>query len=147
MFRGQFLHSIDAKGRVSLPARFRDLIAAGSDQRVVLSPSPFDPCLRVYPMAAWERFEVRLSGLSSVQAQAMKFRRMLSGSVDCEIDRAGRVLVPENLRERARLEKEALCVGMGEFVELWSKRDFDDSLEMNADEMRELRVAMEQLGL
>jgi MraZ protein len=147
MFRGQFLHSIDAKGRVSLPARFRDLIAAGSDQRVVLSPSPFDPCLRVYPMPAWERFELRLSGLSSVQAQTMKFRRMLSGAVDCEIDRAGRVLVPENLRERAHLEKEALCVGMGEFVELWSKRDFDDSLEMNADEMRELRVAMEQLGL
>ena len=147
MFRGQFLHSIDAKGRVSLPARFRDLIAAGSDQRVVLSPSPFDPCLRVYPMAAWERFEVRLSGLSTVQAQSMKFRRMLSGSVDCEIDRAGRVLVPENLRARARLEKEALCVGMGEFVELWAKRDCDDSLEMNPDEMRDLRAAMEQLGL
>jgi len=147
MFRGQFLHSIDAKGRVSLPARFRDQIAADGDQRVVLWPSPFDPCLRVYPLAAWERFEVRIAGLSSMDPKVMKFRRLLSGSVDCEIDRVGRVLVPESLREKALLEKEAFCVGMGEFVELWSKPAFDHALEMNAEESNELRVAMEQLGL
>lgn len=147
MFRGQFLHSIDAKGRVSLPARFRDQIAAEGDSRIVLWPSPFDPCLRVYPLAAWERFEGRIAGLSSVEPKVMKFRRLLSASVDCEIDKAGRVLVPENLRDSARLEKDALCVGMGDFVELWSKRDFDRSLAMDPEEMQEIRVAMEQLGL
>ena len=147
MFRGQFLHSIDAKGRVSLPARFRDQIAADGDQRIVLWPSPFDPCLRVYPLVAWERFEVRISALSSMDPKVMKFRRLLSGSVDCEIDRVGRVLVPENLRQAARLEKDALCVGMGDFVELWAKREFEQTLEMNADQMNELRAAMEQLGL
>jgi MraZ protein len=79
--------------------------------------------------------------------KVMKFRRLLSGSVDCEIDRVGRVLVPENLRNAARLEKDALCVGMGDFVELWAKREFEQTLEMNADQMNELRAAMEQLGL
>jgi MraZ protein len=147
MFRGQFLHSFDAKGRVSLPARFRDTIAASGDQRIVILPSPFDLCLRIYPLAAWERFELKVAGLSSVDPKVMRFRRLLSAAADCEIDRVGRVLVPAAMREHARLEKEAFCVGMGEFLEMWSKPSFDQSLEMNADEMHELRVAMEQLGL
>src|SRR5688500_20319702 len=107
MFRGQFLHSIDAKGRLSLPARFRDQIAADGDQRIVLWPSPFDLCLRVYPLVAWERFEVRISGLSSMDPKVMKFRRLLSGSVDCEIDRVGRVLVPRS--EERRVGKGCVC--------------------------------------
>jgi MraZ protein len=147
MFRGQFLHSFDAKGRVSLPARFRDTIAAAGDQRIVILPSPFDPCLRIYPLAAWERYELKVAALSSVDPKVMRFRRLLSAAADCEIDRVGRVLVSATMREHAHLEKEAFCVGMGEFLEMWSKPSFDQSLEMNADEMRELRVAMEQLGL
>lgn len=147
MFRGQFLHSFDAKGRVSLPARFRDTLALAGDQRIVILPSPFDPCLRIYPLAAWERYELKVAGLSSVDPKVMRFRRLLSAAADCEIDRAGRVLVSAPMREHARLEKEAFCVGMGEFLEMWSKANFDQSLEMDADEMRELRVAMEQLGL
>src|SRR5688572_6437351 len=98
MFRGQFLHSFDAKGRVSLPARFRDTIAASGDQRIVILPSPFDLCLRIYPLAAWERFELKVAGLSSVDPKVMRFRRLLSAAADCEIDRVGRVLIPATMR-------------------------------------------------
>ena len=58
MFRGQFLHSVDAKGRISLPARFRDVLLADKDARFVLTPALFDPCLHLYPMAAWQEFDL-----------------------------------------------------------------------------------------
>ena len=66
MFRGHFEHAIDAKGRTSLPSRFRDVLAAASDARLVLTPSPFDPCLHLFPMKAWEEFEAKIAALPPV---------------------------------------------------------------------------------
>lgn len=147
MFRGQYSHSIDAKGRLSLPSRFRDLFAADGHQRIVMLPSPFDPCLRVYPLGAWERFEAQVAKLSSFEPKAMRFRRLISSASDCEIDGAGRVLVPAPMREHARLEKEVFCVGVLDFVELWTKSAFDEAVKTDAGGLDELRAAMEQLGL
>jgi MraZ protein len=147
VFRGQFIHSIDAKGRLSLPSRFRDLIAADGHQRIVMVPSPFDPCLRIYPLAAWESIEARVAKLSSFEPKAMRFRRLISSASDCEIDGAGRVLVPAQMREHARLEKEVLCVGVTDFVELWTKSGFDEAVNPNGGGLDELRASMEQFGL
>nr|PZN19514.1 MAG: division/cell wall cluster transcriptional repressor MraZ [Pseudomonadota bacterium] len=148
MFRGQFLHTIDAKGRVSLPARFRDLVLASGDARVVLAPFPFDPCVRLYPMRSWEDYERKISELSSLDAKVLRFKRiLLSGAFECEIDRPGRVLVPQKLREQANLEKEVLWAGMGDFIELWSNANFERAVSMTEDEVHELRAAMEQLRL
>lgn len=147
MFRGQYTHSIDAKGRLSLPSRFRDLIAADGHQRVVVMESPFDPCLRIYPLAAWERFEAQLAKTSSFEAKSMRFRRMISSATDCEIDGTGRVLIPAQMRERARLEKEVFCVGMIEFIELWTKSGFEDAVKTDATGLDEVRASLEQLGL
>jgi MraZ protein len=147
VFRGQFTHSIDAKGRLSLPSRFRDLIAADGHQRVVVMQSPFDPCLRIYPLATWESIEARVAKLSSFEPKAMRFRRLISSASDCEIDGAGRVLVPAQMREHARLEKEVLCVGMIDFVELWTKSGFDGAVQTDAAGLDEVRVSLEQLGL
>ena len=83
--------------------------------RFVLTPALFDPCLHVYPMKAWEEFEQKVSKLPSLDPNAVRFRRMyVSAAVECELDKAGRVLVPPHLRERAELDKsEALWAGMG----------------------------------
>ena len=92
MFRGQFVHSVDAKGRISLPARFRDVLLADKDARFVLTPALFDPCLHLYPMAAWQEFEQKVAGLPSLDPNAVRFRRMyVSAAVECELDKAGRV--------------------------------------------------------
>jgi MraZ protein len=147
VFRGQYTHSIDAKGRLSLPSRFRDLIAADGHQRVVVMESPFDPCLRIYPLAAWERFEAQLAKTSAFEAKSMRFRRMISSATDCEIDGTGRVLIPAQMRERARLEKEVFCVGMIEFIELWTKSGFEDAVKTDATGLDEVRASLEQLGL
>ena len=135
MFRGQFLHSIDAKGRISLPARFRDALVSAGDHRLVLTPAPFDPCLHVYPMRAWEELEQKISELSTLDPNVVRFRRMyVSAALECELDKAGRVLVPPHLREKAELSKDVLWAGMGRLVELWSRQRWDDALRMSPDE-------------
>jgi len=149
MFRGQFVHSVDAKGRISLPARFRDVLLADKDARFVLTPALFDPCLHLYPMAAWEEFEQKVSELPSLDSNAVRFRRMyVSAAVECELDKAGRVLVPPHLRERAQLDKsEALWAGMGRILELWSRARWDAALTMSPSEMDSFKLAMEQIKI
>ncbi len=149
MFRGQFTHSVDAKGRISLPARFREVLMSAGDPRVVLTPSPFDPCLHVYPMRAWEEFEQRVHELPSLERHAVRFRRLyVSAAVECELDGSGRLLVPPHLRERAGLDgKDAVWAGMGRTLELWSKSNWTRALEMTPEESDEFRKAMEQIRL
>ncbi len=148
MFRGQFSHSVDAKGRVSLPARFRDVLMAEGDARFVLTPSVSDPCLHLYPMKAWEDVERKISELPNWDPTAIRLRRMyVSAAVECELDGSGRVLVPPHLRERIKLEKEALWAGMGRTLELWSRSSWDAALTMTAEEAASFRAALEQLKI
>ena len=148
MFRGQFVHSVDAKGRVSLPARFRDVLVSDGDARFVLTPALFDPCLHLYPMRAWEEFEKKMLELPTLERNAVRFRRMyVSAAVECELDGSGRVLIPPHLRERASLEKEVLWAGMGRILELWSKTEWDRALTLTSEEQAEFRLAMEQIKI
>jgi len=147
MFRGQFTHSIDAKGRVSLPARFRDALVSDGDARFILTPALFEPCLHLYPMRGWEELEAKLSELPSFDPNIVRFRRLyVSAAIECELDKAGRVLVPPNLREKAVLARDVLWAGMGRTVELWAKEKWEQELTMNADEQTAFkRAVMEQI--
>lgn len=146
MFRGQFIHSIDAKGRVSFPARFRDIVLAGGDPRLVITPAPFDPCLHVYPMAEWEEFEIKIANLSRMDAAVVRFRRIyVSAATECEIDKAGRLLVPPNLRDEASLTKDVLWAGMGKTLELWSKPRWDEALEISETDQQTFKNAIMEL--
>ena len=146
MFRGQFVHSVDAKGRISLPARFRDVLVGDPDAGFIVTPAVFDPCLHVWPMKTWEAFEQEVSKLPSMDPNAVRFRRLyVSAAVECELDKAGRVLVPPHLRERAELDKsEALWAGMGRNLELWSRARWDAALQMAPSEVDSFRLAVEQ---
>jgi MraZ protein len=149
MFRGQFSHTIDVKGRVSLPARFRDSMLAGGDGRFVLTPAPFDPCLHLYPMRAWEEFEQKISELPSLDPNIVRFRRIyVSAATECELDKSGRVLVPPHLRDKAELAKDVLWAGMGRILELWSQERWDTALSMTAEEQTSFKQAvMEQIRI
>ncbi len=138
MLRGQFLHSIDGKGRVSLPARFRDVLTNHQDTCWIITPALFDPCLHLYAMKDWEEFEKKIADLSSLDPNVVRFRRLyVSAAIECEMDKNGRVLIPPHLRDKASLEREVLLAGMGRWAELWSKAQWDESLAMTNDE-REL---------
>ena len=143
MFRGQFLHSIDTKGRVSLPSRFRDAIAVDERQILVITPAPFEPCLHVYPLSEWERLENKISEYSNWETNAVRFRRVyISAAIECELDRHGRVVVPQNLRERIGLEKEVHLAGMGRIFEMWSKSRWDEALAMSDEQHEAFKQAV-----
>jgi MraZ protein len=146
MFRGQFVHSVDAKGRVSLPARFRDTLIADGDPRFILTPAPFDPCLHLHPMRAWEELEQKISELPRFDANIVRFRRLyISAAIECELDGAGRVLVPPHLRERVGLERDALWAGMGRTIEHWSKERWEQAIRMAPEDRKALEQVMEQI--
>ncbi len=150
MFRGQYEHTIDAKGRTSVPARFREVLAAGGDGRLVLTTG-LDPCVVAYPMQEWLAFEERLARLPQFDPSVQMLRRIyVSGAVECEVDKVGRILVPQTLRRHAGLGREVLWAGMGRHVELWSRDRFEAMRsEVLGDEAQRAEVArrLAELGL
>lgn len=116
MFLGRYAHSIDAKGRLAIPARFRDELADG----LVLTRG-IDRCLALYPMAAWRPLAEQVSALPISDPDARTFRRMVfAEAIDLELDGQGRILVPPELRRYAELDREAYVVGVNTSIEIWS---------------------------
>lgn len=149
MFRGQFLHSIDSKGRVSLPARYRDAFEVDNCQMIIITQSPTDPCLQAYPLKEWERLENKISETWNLEYNQVAFkRRFLSSAAECEIDRNGRVVIPQALRDYSGVEKDVLFAGVGRYVEIWSKPRWDEALSMT-EEQREAfkRAVMETIRI
>lgn len=128
MFRGQYEHQLDPKGRLALPAAFRRVLAQTHESTLIVTAHPSSPCLVAYPVAEWEQFELRLSELPQFDQSVMLLRRLYIGSaMDCPIDRQGRVLIPPVLRNHAGLEKEAYWIGGMKNVEIWSRATWDES--------------------
>lgn len=149
MFRGQFQHSIDAKGRIALPARFRESITASGDSRCVLTAALFDPCLHLYPMKAWEEVEEKIAALPSMDPNVVRFRRLyVSAACECEADKNGRLLIPAQLREKTHLKKDALWAGMGRHLELWATTEWEAALDITPEEEINFKQAvLEQIKI
>ena len=125
MFRGRYEHSIDAKGRTSVPSRFREVMTAQGESKLVLTTG-LDTCLVAYPMAEWIAFEDRLSKLPQFDAEVVTLKRIyVSGAIECDVDKVGRLLIPAALRKHAQLKRDALWAGLGRYIELWSKETFE----------------------
>ncbi len=147
MFRGRYEHTIDAKGRTSVPARYRDVLAAAGERRIVLT-SALDPCLVAYTASEWNAFEERLAKLPQFDRAVQKLKRIyVSGAVECEIDDVGRILVPPTLRDHAHLKKEVLWAGAGRYAELWDKDEWARHFETTDDERRDMAARLAELGL
>jgi MraZ protein len=145
MFRGRHEHTIDAKGRTSLPARFRDVLA---DERRIVLTSALDPCLVAYAMPEWTAFEEKLSKLPQFDRAVQKLKRIyVSGAVDIELDDSGRILIPPTLRDHAGLQKEVIWAGNGKYAELWDKKRWLTHFETTEDERREISARLAELGL
>jgi MraZ protein len=149
VFRGQYEHAIDGKGRTSVPSRFREVL--GSDETKLVVTTGLDPCLVAYPMQEWRRFEERLAALPRFDPSVAMIRRIyVSGAVEVEIDKLGRVLIPAALREYAALARDALWAGMGRHLELWSKARFDElrsSVLADPSQREEMARRLAELGL
>ncbi|CAN5639326.1 division/cell wall cluster transcriptional repressor MraZ [soil metagenome] len=125
MFLGRHNHNLDAKGRLALPARFRDPLVEG-----VVVTRGFDPCLLVYPLDAWMPLAERVAVLSISDPDVRKLRRMLfADAVDVQLDGQGRVLIPSELRAYASIEREAVVVGVHTFIEIWTPETWQAQAE------------------
>ncbi len=141
MFVGEYNHSLDSKGRLIIPSRFRD--ALGDTFMVTKG---LDGCLSIYDMEGWKNLEAKLQALPLTNANARKFTRfMLGGAIECEVDKQGRILIPSNLREFAHLTKDVALVGVGGRIEIWDKETWT---QVSAyDDMEEIAENMEGLGI
>lgn len=141
MFMGEYNHIIDAKGRLIIPAKFRELLG----EEFVLTKG-LDGCLFIYPMDEWEAFEEKLRALPLTNKNARAFSRFfVAGATMCELDKQGRILLPATLREFAGLDKEVVLTGMLNRIEIWSK---DKWMENNSfDDMDDIAEQMTDLGL
>ena|SRR5438105_2971278 len=121
VFRGVTQLALDAKGRLAIPARHRDALAAVSTGRCVVTADP-SRCLLLYPLAAWEPIQTRLLALPSFNARTRGVQRLLVGHADdVELDGAGRILVPPALRRYAGLDRAVMLVGQGHKFEIWDE--------------------------
>ena len=142
MFMGEYNHTIDAKGRLIVPAKFREILG---DNFIVTKG--LDGCLFVYPTDEWTRFEEKLKGLPLTNKNARQFTRFfLAGAAACEVDKQGRILLPQVLREFASLEKDVVLVGVASRIEIWSRERWDESMNTYDGDMDEVAENMESLG-
>lgn len=141
MFMSEYNHTVDAKGRLIIPSKFREVLG----EEFVVSKG-MDGCLFVYANEDWKAFEQKLTSLPLINKEARQFARFfLAGAAQVELDKQGRILLPAGLREFAGLDKDVVLVGVGSRIEIWSKEKWES---VTADEnMDDITSAMEALGL
>jgi MraZ protein len=132
VFFGTFTHSIDAKGRTSLPVKFREALAAAGEPKIVLSQYPHWRAVQALPLSEWKRLEQKLMQASPLDVRAQKnILRFYSTAHEVDLDVHGRVLVPPALREYAALTKDVVWAGMGRHIQLFDKATYE--AQMSAD--------------
>jgi transcriptional regulator MraZ len=125
MFLGEFIHTIDEKGRLAIPARFRDDLEGG-----LVVTRGIDRCLAIYPMEEWKRLAEQVSALPMTDRRARAFRRLVfANASDFIPDKQGRVLIPPRLREYAGLDGEVVITGLSSHVEVWNPDSWSEERE------------------
>jgi MraZ protein len=146
MFRGRSAHTLDAKGRIRIPTRFRDILKTRYEDRFVITN--LDRCLIAYPLQEWEIIEEKLGSLSLVRQDVKAFQRFfISGATECNFDKQGRILIPQTLREHASLEREVVLAGMLRSFEVWSKDLWDEEIKRAHDNFAEITTTLAELGI
>lgn len=137
MFRGRYEHTIDPKGRLSIPSRYREELAARAITTLILSEG--DHCVWAFPLDAWEQLEERLRLHPQLSPERRSVVRvMVASAKECPVDRAGRTLVPPELRDFAGLKKDVMITGALDWFEIWSR-------ERWADHRQTLRVGFDEM--
>lgn len=152
MFRGQYEHTMDSKGRVSLPARYREVLAemdvdGQNADRVILTRN-FENSLELYPYDKWLNFEQRVRELPQFDPNVQRIKKVLvAGAVEVSLDSHGRILVPQAMRQFGGLEREVTWVGQLDTVQLWAKNRWDEAVNQALNNPEDLQAAAAEFGL
>ncbi len=148
MFRGSSTHTLDAKGRIIIPSRFRDVIRANGGEAVMITR--MDKSLFAYALDEWSKIEDRILSLAEKSDAMRRFRRVfIGGAFECSCDKQARVLIPPSLREYAQLEKEIVLVGVLDHFEIWARDHWETENQLMEQDMQreEVRNEISRLGL
>ena len=143
MLLGEYKHNLDLKGRIAMPAKFREQIKGGA-----IITRGLDHCLFVFGKNEWEILAQKLISLPLAQANSRAFvRLMLAGATDVDLDAQGRVLIPDYLREYARLKKEATITGLYNRMEIWDKEEWAKYKQKTESASEEIAEKLSELGI
>ena len=148
MFRGISFHTIDNKGRLIIPSRFRDVIRVDGNESIMVSG--MDDCLVAYTIDGWRELENKILSMAETSANMRRFRRLFIGAAfECSCDKQDRILIPPMLRQYASLEKEIVLVGVLNHFEIWSRGKWDmESTNLSKDMKKEdVRNEIAKLGI
>jgi MraZ protein len=146
MFRGRYEHAIDEKGRISIPAKFREILNKKYDDRLVITN--YDKCLVAFPYNEWAILEEKTKALPLLKKEAKTFLRFFySSGTDCSIDKQGRLLIPQTLRDYASLQKDVVLVGEGTKIEIWDKGQWEEEFRKSQESFDQISDTLTGLGL
>lgn len=142
MFSGEYEHTIDDKGRLTIPAKFRAKLAEG-----LFVTRGLDGCLFVLPPDAWEALSEKVASLPLAQGSARLFSRMIYSGTECKLDKQGRILLPPPLREHADIDSEAVVIGVNSRLEIWSKKRWQELITRMEEESGLIAEQLASLGI
>jgi len=146
VFRGRYEHTLDSKGRISIPSKFREILTEEYDNQLVITN--FDHCLVAFPQQEWSNLEQKMGSLSLIKREARTFLRFFySSGIDCAIDKQGRLLIPQALRDYASIRKEVVLVGEGKKIEIWSKERWEEEFRRSQENFEQISDTLAALGL
>ena len=146
MFRGRYRHALDSKGRLSIPSKFREVLAEQFDERLIVTN--FDQCLWGYPVPEWRELERKVGALPQFMEEVKALQRVfISAAVECPIDKQGRILLPPELREYAQIDRDVVLVGMTKRIEIWSKERWAEVFNAAQEKLVSLGAKLADLGL
>jgi len=143
MLLGEYTHNLDTKGRMAIPAKFRSKLGAGA-----IITRGLDRCLFVFDSKEWETLAQKLIALPLAQANSRAFvRLMLAGATDCELDKQGRILIPDYLREYANLKKQVIVAGLYNRIEIWDSENWKQYKSKTESASDEIAEKLGELGI
>jgi len=147
-FSGKYYYTIDPKGRIIIPAPFREIISSNYNPKLYIVNAAFDKCLHIYPQEEWNRLEEKVRQLPKMQEEVRFFmRRVIASAQETEIDRQGRILVPAAHREDAGLKSDIVIVGQIEKVELWDRKEWDAVVDISKIDRKAVEEKLAAYGL
>ena len=148
MFYGTYEHALDDKARLIIPAKFRDALHDTFSQNFMMCPG-LESCIFLYTLAEWRILEERLKNLPSLSAPHARgfMRRLFAGATQCDMDKQGRILVPNHLRKHAAIERDVVITGVSNRVEIWSRDRWREYLEKQSQAFEETAERLNTFGI
>jgi MraZ protein len=147
-FSGKYYYSLDQKGRIIIPAPFREILSSNYTSKLLLTNDVFDRCLCAYPVDEWTLLINKIKGMPQTLDSVRYFmRRVIGSAVECEIDRQGRVLIPSSLRTDGGLNSEVAIMGQGNRIEIWDKEELENVADPSKIDRESFMEQLSNLGL